>query len=227
MTFLSSDGKAITGPYLHPEEKQVRGTYQPKSPIPPELREFGKFPNTHQWLPGDVLLFGEATPGFVGKTIRKVQVDCGFAITEARWQHAALYIGNDYMVEAAFPKVRFHPIFDDVMNRCILVRRMPDLPLQKRHEIAVAALTKLGTWYGWPELLQVFALRGRMWIKPKKVNRRTFSRICSQLVAHSYATATGKVLCVDAGFERATTPADLALTRQLDDVPVYWQEIHK
>ncbi len=211
--------------HLDPHNTSVKGTYCPKTPIPPQLRNFGRYPNTVDWLPGDILLFSDVKPGFIGKTIQKVQTDCGYAPADAMWQHAAIYVGNEHMCEAVFPKLRFHPIYGDVTKRYIRVRRMPDLTREHRYEIAIIGLTKLGSWYGWPELMQVLKLRGRMWVGQKSVNQRLFKRICSQHVTASYGKAIGAVLSKNAGFDRATTPADLSLTTDLQDVAVHWQQI--
>ncbi len=212
-------------PYLDPGDRNTTGEFHPKSPIPPALRAFGRYPNTDEWLPGDIILFSDTQPGLVSRMIQKVQADCGYAPAHAMWQHAAIYIGNEHLCEAVWPRIRVHPLFDAVQGRYICVRRMAQLSSEQRFGIAISCLTKLGGQYGWPELLRILVERGRMWRSRSTVNRRPISLICSQHCAAAYASVTGTVLSIHAGLERATTPADLALTTQLIDIPVCWRRI--
>jgi hypothetical protein len=80
---------------LHPSAEAIPGaTWIPPGPIPRALRAFGKFPNLDQWRPADLLLVASITPDAAVPQIVNAQARGGYAPEDARWQHAAVYIGE-------------------------------------------------------------------------------------------------------------------------------------
>ena len=72
---------------------------QPHS-LPYTVRHFGYVPDFHEWLPGDLLLFSTSRPNALQRRIVATQVGLNYAAQDARWHHAAVYIGDRYLCEA-------------------------------------------------------------------------------------------------------------------------------
>jgi hypothetical protein len=52
------------------------------------------------WRPGDLILVSALTPNRVQLAIERVQCRGGYHPHHARWQHAAVYIGDYYICES-------------------------------------------------------------------------------------------------------------------------------
>lgn len=74
------------------------------------IRSFGYLPDEAELLPADIVLIA-SDGGKAPRWIEATQRRGGFAEDHARWTHAALYIGNDRVVEAT-------PIGGSVSLRC-------------------------------------------------------------------------------------------------------------
>jgi len=212
-------------PPLDPADTTTIGAFVPRGPIPPAVRSFGRYPNSDDWKPGDVILFSDVTPDFSGRMIRKVQSANGFHQQHACWEHAALYLGHDQVCEAVWPKVRVVSLGEIILGKRLLVRRRDGLSDDQRFAIAIHGAAKTGSWYGWPDILRLGLARASMWRLRGEVPQRIATRICSQHCADAYAASIGVVLATAAGLQRATTPADLAMTAQLQDVSLCWRSL--
>ena len=71
------------------------------------VRRFGYVPDFENWLPGDLLLFSTSRPTFSQRKIVETQLKLNYANADARWHHAAVYIGDRYLCEARSGGVRF------------------------------------------------------------------------------------------------------------------------
>ena len=101
------------------DNAQPDSHWNPPGPIPSALREFGKFPNTHDWKPADLLLVSSVVPDAVTKQIINTQLRGGFGPDDARWQHAAVYLGDGYVMEATTHGVQYSPIYAYLGNTSI------------------------------------------------------------------------------------------------------------
>lgn len=210
---------------LDPADTEIQGHFTPLGPLPTRLREFGRFPNSDEWRVGDIILFSDCRPGLVARSIREVQTATGYALEDARWQHAAIYVGQQNLCEAVWPRIRFHPIFDRIGSQMIRVRRFrEDISPDQRYELAINAMSHIGMFYGWAELPRLLLRRGQGWLRPGSLRTRPVSLICSVLCANAYMTTLSRVITSHSA-QVATTPADLSLTDQLVDVPVCWRRL--
>ncbi|MCH7693776.1 MAG: hypothetical protein IID50_10070 [Proteobacteria bacterium] len=209
---------------LDPKNKTVEGKWKPDGPLPRRVRKFGRYPNFADWHPGDLLLFHKSEkPSLVSKLIIKAQ-ESSFDFEHARWHHAAVYVGDGFLCEAnIFPGVQYRPIHDYVGKHCIRVRRDFALAEGEGFKLAIRSLTRLRETYGVLTALGLGlkALRG-FWL-PTTLALDSQGVICSRLYDIAYMAATGRTISYTGG--RPIIPADLSLTGNLEDVPVYWLEI--
>ncbi len=214
--------------YLDPRNRVTVGTWQPKEPIPEWIRGFGLYPDTSSWLPGDLILVSNIEPNWSHKIIEWVQRKGGYSNDDARWHHAAVYLGDDSICEADTDGVKYKPIYRYVKGKHLIrVRRDNDLDLNTRWRIALRSMTKLKEAYGFlylPSLLDS-AISGFWQPNSKSLRVPSHAKICSQLYADAYSTVTGKVLYNTSSGE--ITPAFLSLTSQLSDINSHWLEVPK
>ena len=64
--------------------------------LPLAVRELGHLPDLAQLLPGDLILFSPLEPTFIQKQIQKAQTIGGYHPDNARWTHAAVYLGSQF-----------------------------------------------------------------------------------------------------------------------------------
>ena len=177
-------------------------------------------------MPGDLLLFSATAPNRAQRAIVAAQRRLGYAADDARWQHAAVYIGDRYMCEAVFAGVRYHPVADMVGDRLIRVRRNRALSQAQRFHVAMRALMRLSKPYDfWSVTLSWLrsggSAFGRAFSRNFRVRRD--AEICSQLFHDAYMEATGYALVRSTA--REVVPADLSACPGLVDVPGNWTRI--
>lgn len=208
---------------LDPNDQTTQGEWRPAVPIPPRVRRFGRYPNVDQWLAGDLLFLEAVTKRLVARLIVRGQLAAGYHEEDARWHHAAVYVGDGFVCEAGIWRVTYRPLHDYIGTRYIRLRRDPTLSMEDRLRLAIAALTRIGNAYSYFELLSVALNIFKGYGKPRGLVLRAFGVICSQLYADSYTAVTHQVLM--SGQDRVVIPADLSLTPMLEDVPVFWCRI--
>ena len=157
--------------------------------LPIQVRRFGYLPDFGLWRPGDVLLFSAVRQTRAHQAIVRVQENMGYHPVDARWHHAAVYIGDHYMCEAVPSGVRYHSVVDFVPDRKILVRRDSSLPARDGFRIAIRALMRLSKPYGWWSAVLACARSlgtnaGRAFSQELRVKGEAV--ICSQLVREAY-----------------------------------------
>ena len=197
---------------------------RPQSPprtLPPSVREFGYLPDFDEWKPGDLLLFAASRPGLVQRRIVSVQKAMNYSAADARWHHAAVYIGDRYLCEARPGGVRYHPVVESIGSSTLLrIRRDPSLDDSQRFRLAIHALMRLSQPYSYASILRAF-------FRPVNPNRfvlalrpRQMALICSQLFHEAYMEATERTLVERADID--VVPAELSATDRLTDVPTSW-----
>lgn len=205
---------------LDPTAK-TEGRWQPPARLPDAVRDFGKYPDTSQWQPGDVLLFSHTNPVWISRLIIRSQRRLGFGSEHSKWHHAAVYIGDGYIVEATARGVRHNDLYPYLGSHFIRIRRDPEVTINEGYRIAVAALRRHGYSYGfWSVLLlgwQAFTLPSASAGKPPSLSQRT--RICSQLYFAAHDQITARTLGRE---DPDLTPAAISASNALVDVPSKW-----
>ena len=211
---------------LDPRDRTTTGRWIPPGPIPPSLRQFGQFPNTHAWHPGDLLLFSALIPSRMSRAIIRGQERGGYAPEDARWHHAAVYLGDGITIcEASIGGVHCVPVYRYVETHLLRIRRDETLSPDKRWLIAMNALTRLGSRYA---LERIFSLarqaRQGYWRRGNTLPLLGMRAvICSELCNDSYSLVTGRLLVAAAS--GTVKPSDLSMTPQLVDVETSWLRI--
>ncbi len=211
---------------LDPDDKQTVGTWQPGRPIDhPGFWDFGRFPNTDDWLPGDLILVSHIKPGFMQRRIIRAQKARGYN-DHSKWHHVACYLGDEDICEALLTGVKRDHISKYVGRHHIKVMRDATLSDKERNALTGWMLTRSGDSYSFTEIgKQILASAGRLF-HPRRPPRVESSGacICSGVYCDAYAAATGRLLV------RLTTnavkpcPADLSLAG-LKEVDTRWRRI--
>lgn len=207
---------------LTPEEPVRAGCiFSPDGELSAAVRTFGKFPNLDDWLPGDILLVSSRKPGLVQRQITSVQ-QCAYGQSHALWHHAAIYMGNGFVVEATTRGVRYTSVSHYVGGHILSLRRNPDLSPHERWLVAIEAGVRLKQAYGFRDILQIyrrsFPALSRQ-IRPS-VLRQADSVICSQLCLEAHAGVTQKLIVPLR--VNPVVPAALSQSTSLLDVSLYW-----
>jgi len=205
------DPANIENPEDHPD---------PPVQIPRVVRDFGYLPNTQLWRPGDLILVSSIKPGFISRSIIKVQRGI-YSDEDALWHHAAVYIGDDIICEATGKGVNPKPIFPYIGNHKIRVRRDLALTIEDSYKIAIQALFRIKYKYSFGSIIRLLLQANKANIKPKDFSKA--STICSQLYADAYGAVTGRT--IDNRTDHPITPAGLSGYSGLIDVDVSWQKL--
>jgi len=211
----------MTQKVLDPKLSVTTGTWKATRPLPNKVRKFGRYPNIDNWKPGDLILLEALNPPLVSRAIQKTQERGGHSPEHARWHHAAIYMGNEYICEATFFGVRYQTLDYYISTHRMLVRRNTNLSDEEYWLIAINALSKLKSAYSFTAIIWIylkslwgFWREGNSLSKPGAV-------ICSELYVKSYSMATNRTVTN----AYPAIPADLSCTAQLDDVDVCWRAI--
>ena len=212
---------------LLPSDNSVPGaTWKPPGPIPAALREFGKFPNIERWLPADLLLVSSIEPSTLTKQILGAQLRGGFNADDARWQHAAVYLGDGYVIEATLRRVQYVPIYAYIGKYRLRLRRPIGLDQNERWKIAIQAAVRANERYAIGSIFRLYfrSFKG-LWTRemPSAIKAQATSLICSQLYSDSYSSVTGHLLTRTV-LETAT-PAALSHSDAFEDVDLFWATI--
>ena len=200
--------------------------WSPSGPIPPELRKFGKYPNTQDWKPADLLLVSSVVPDAVTKQIISTQGRSGFSSDDARWQHAAVYLGDGYVMEATTHGVQYSPIYAYLGKHRLRLRRPVGLTNEEaRWRIALQAAVRANEKYHFATILRIYyrSFRGRWGSPITSFRAQSRALICSQLYSDSYSAVTGLLLTQTVA--DVITPAALSASDKFEDVPLYWKTI--
>jgi len=214
--------------YLDPRRTEdITEEWIPPGPIPGKVRQFGFYPNVDDWLPGDLILVSNIQPNWTHHVIERVQRLGGYSENDARWHHAAVYLGSNGEICEADVGGVIHSSINryNTGRHLIRVRRDPDIESDKRWRIAIRSLTKLKQGYAYGYLIHLLFLArsgfDKLNFKFNELPKKT--KICSQLYKDAYTPITNKMLENPQSGE--ITPAFLSFTRQLQDVSVTWKKI--
>jgi hypothetical protein len=216
--------------YLDPRDTSIISdapTQTVSTQLPPQVREFGFIPDTSPWLPGDLVLVSPVVWTWTTQPIFLAQKKGGFSDEHARWHHAAVYVGHNFLCEADTSGVNYVPIYRYVGKHLIRVRRDHSLTLTEGYDIAIAAMARLKGQYGFGSIIKWYLKSLKGFWQPDLGIAPVFSTnavICSELYYLAYAAVTQK-LVVPGVAERSVTPAHLSATDQLQDVQMEWRSI--
>jgi hypothetical protein len=223
-------------PELLPDSNSERiREWAPNRALSPSVRSFGKFVDTAALRQGDLVLTREVLPDRISQLITSVQIQGGYASSDAIWTHAAMYVGDgQHVVEATFDSVatggsvRMTPI-DEYCGKYALRFRRPIhvVDAETAWLLVVRAMTRIRAPYA---LIDA----AKMWIDVKFRNKGFWSTdkkwheqaqgavICSTLYADSYNEVTRRSLGEVNG---ACVPAWLNMSDEFTDVSVDWVAI--
>ncbi|HEX6160764.1 MAG TPA: hypothetical protein VF111_11400 [Thermoanaerobaculia bacterium] len=211
--------------YLDPADPNFSGVCAPGGPMAPHVRLFGRYPDLSALVPGDLVLLSATAPSYLSRRVIAAQEHGGFAAADARWHHAAVYVGNGRICEATLGGVVASRIDRYVGTHRIRIRRDPHLRTMQGYEIAMQALSRMRWYYSIWTLVRM-ALQSWRGFHDDPVGLRFASSravICSMLYADAYSVVTQRVLGNAAG--ATPTPAFLSATPTLEDVVCRWRAL--
>lgn len=202
----------------------MRGVFHPRHTLPPRVREFGYVPDLNQLRPGDLVLFSAVKPRRRSRAIVRSQRDAGHHEADARWHHAAVYVGDSEICEAVVWRgVHLASLYDSVETHLLRFRRDPRLTDHDSWRVAVNALRFLRRRYGLAALFRIWQQTRLGFWRPDIRHKKLRARICSELYADAYTLTTGRMLM--RGTLNILTPAELSVTAALADIQVDWLQI--
>lgn len=197
--------------------------------LPPQMRKFGFVPDLTQCEPGDLVLSCSTRPDWIERQIISTQLNAGFGEDDSGWTHAAVFLYEDFIVEAD-PKggVRTRSLYSDIPGSLLRVRRRPGLSSAERYKIALCAQRMLGMRYDFGTALSLswLARMSKMWDRAWNRRQKVWEEeaaICSQVFhdAHAEITRNRLANCPLA----YVMPAHLSASTDLDDVGIPWLKL--
>lgn len=194
-----------------------------RAPMP--IRDTGVYPDIGALQPGDLVLVSPLKPSFTARMIQRVQGQVHKA-EDAEWMHAALYLGDNAIIEIDGGGVQVNLLFRYVLTHRLLFRRVLDgqaAPIDEitGYRIAIAALKQFRRGYahanivvtGWDCLFSQTKPATQRAVRSK-------GSICSDFFNEAVFATTGRVAApVD---RLPLQPADLSASRLMRDVGVGW-----
>ena len=205
----------------------------PNFPLPRKLQKAGYVPDIRDLQPGDLILSSRASRlDLVSRGTSLIQGWGGYFPEHARWTHAAVYLGELFMIcEATRDGVRLGTLLDTAASSVFRVRRgqhgaaFIDRETGWRTALfSVAQITKNYDYSQIKELGQLAVTPGFAEYQQKPPKDGDEAAICSVVFQDAYCRATGILL--QNTMSREVTPAFLSATDLLKDVPCGWRKLH-
>jgi hypothetical protein len=190
--------------------------------IPERTRNFGFVPDLSLCQPGDLILSFSRSRDKIGQWIVHAQNQAGFAAEHSRWTHAAVFLYEDFIVEAdPGAGVRNRSLYEDIPDSVLRVRRHPNLSDVERYKIALCALRMQGLRYskaatlmaGWRALSGLWNRGGY-----PQTHQAVF---CSKVFYDAFVEITRSLLN-NCPVNEPVFPAHLSATNDLEDVRIPW-----
>jgi len=182
-------------------------------PLPDETRKYGFVPDLSVCKAGDLILSYSVSSDYLERLIIKSQLAAGLDPEDAKWTHAAVFLYQDFIIEAVPSSgVGTRTLYSDIPDSVLRVRRKPGLSEEQRYKIALCAQRMLGSRYdmrgafsiGWRAIR--YGLWDRHWDPPmRKVV------ICSKVFFDAHAEITRSLLA-DCPISDPVMPAHLSAT---------------
>jgi hypothetical protein len=173
-------------------------------------------------MPGDLVLSKAISPGWVERRISNAQTLAGADPEHSCWTHAAVFLYEDFIVEAVpWRGVITRTLYSDIPESILRVRRRPNLQSDERYKIALCALRMLGSRYNIDAVLSlgmrsISGLWNRSWVP-----QMSRVAICSKVFHDAHLEIT-RTLLKDCPIGDLVMPAHLSATSDLEDVEIPW-----
>ena len=189
--------------------------------LPPAVRKLGHICDLTQLWPGDLILVCPASRGLVKGLIQTVQETGGFAAEDARWHHAAVFLGTGFDIVEARARtldVSIGSLLNYLPTHHIRVRRPAGATRENGWMLAMNAMKLLGKPYAFKTITALAdrALRQGYWQGRTTATARQDAVICSQVFSDAFAATHGIVLGDPA------IPAKLSASAKLTDAKLRW-----
>jgi hypothetical protein len=217
---------------LHPNMDAIKKARAPRA-MKREARAFGKLVDCSSLWPGDLLLSSDLNPDYLSEQIKRVQSEGGYAADDARWSHAAMYLGdNANVVEATFENlqgnVRITSLDEYSQGRYMLRFRRSKFVQSPQNgwHLCVRALARLKQGYSFSYAAKLWwdvVIRGIGFYEDKNRWSTSSAVICSTLYADAYNEAVRRRLGEKYG--GVCVPASLSVSDEFFDVDVGWVQL--
>jgi hypothetical protein len=198
--------------------------------LPATTRDYGFVPDLRVCKAGDLILFfslkSSLKSRLIDTAIVRTQIASGFGEEDARWTHVAVFLYQDFIVEAdPWKGVITRSLYADIPDSALRIRRKPGLSEEQRYKIALCAQQMLGSRYSHTDAisLAVRAISSGVSDRPWKPILSNVV-ICSKVFYDAYAQITLSLL-KDCPISDLVMPAHLSATSDLEDVQVPWLSV--
>ena len=210
---------------LDPEDRRISGNVVELDRVPIAIRDTGSYPDLDQLQPGDLLLVSPSKPNLTARMIQWGQQRVHSA-DNAIWMHAALYLGDNALVEIDGGGVSVSPLFKYVLTHKLLFRRVltdagADISPIVGYRIAIAALKEFKRRYSHENIFITAydCLTAGTRAAPTRAIRSRGS-ICSDFFNEVvFATTNRPAAPVD---RLPLQPADLSASKLMRDISIGW-----
>jgi hypothetical protein len=215
----------LTRLILDPTTRGASGPRVELERVPKAIRDTECYPDLSMLQPGDLLLVSPLEPGWTARMIIGAQRQVHDE-ENARWMHAALYLGDNMVVEIDGGGVHVRPLFKYVLTHRMLFRRVidadgQDIDLITGYKIALKALRGFSQRYEFANIFVTAYDCLTLGSKDPPLRAvRSRGSICSDFFNQAvFATIDRPAARLD---RNPLQPADLSASKLMRDIPVRW-----